>query len=130
LGGLQKAIDAGRLAPGATVDGAALVAAGLLRRERHGIRLLAKGELKAALTISVAGASKAAVEAVEKAGGKVVLPAPKPAPETRGNKAARDKKKMAKPAQPVEAAAAPAAKKADDKKAGAGKKTKAKPAEE
>src|ERR1041385_6110688 len=84
LGGLQRAIDAGRLKADAPVDGAALVAAGLLRRQRHGIRLLAKGELKAALTISVAGASKAAVEAVEKAGGKVVLPAPKPEPPKRG----------------------------------------------
>ena len=78
LGGLQKAIEAGRLAADATVDGPALVAAGLLRRVRHGIRLLAKGELKTALTISVAGASKAAVAAVEQAGGNVVLPAPKP----------------------------------------------------
>ena len=98
LGGLQKAVDAGKLAPGATVDGAALVAAGVLRRARHGIRLLAKGELKASLTISVAGASKAAVEAVERAGGKVVLPAPKPEPEKRG-RAAREAKeaKKAKP---------------------------------
>jgi large subunit ribosomal protein L15 len=101
LGGLQKAVDAGKLAPGATVDGAALVAAGVLRRARHGIRLLAKGELKASLTISVAGASKAAVEAVERAGGKVVLPAPKPEPEKRG-KAARQAKeaKEGKKAKP------------------------------
>lgn len=74
LGRLQQAVEAGTLSPGATVDGAALVAAGLLRRLRHGVRLLAKGELKTALTIEVAGASKAAVEAVERAGGKVVLP--------------------------------------------------------
>ena len=46
-----------------------------MRRARDGVRLLAKGELKAALTIEVAGASKAAIAAVEKAGGKVVLPA-------------------------------------------------------
>jgi large subunit ribosomal protein L15 len=52
-----------------------MVAAGVLRRVGDGVRLLAKGELKAALTIEVAGASKAAIEAVEKAGGKVVLPA-------------------------------------------------------
>ena len=46
----------------------------MLRRAGDGVRLLAKGELKAALTLEVAGASKAAIAAVEKAGGKVVLP--------------------------------------------------------
>ena len=75
LGRLQQAVEAGKLKSDATVDGAALVAAGLLRRLRHGVRLLAKGELKTGLTISVAGASKAAIEAVEKAGGKVILAA-------------------------------------------------------
>src|SRR5271165_5232612 len=48
---LQHAIDEGRLAADATVDGPALVAAGILRRLRHGIRLLARGELTTALTI-------------------------------------------------------------------------------
>ena len=62
-----------------TVDGAALVAAGVLRRVGDGVRLLAKGELKAPLTIEVAGASKAAVAAVEKLGGKVVVKGAKPA---------------------------------------------------
>ncbi len=75
LGRLQKALDDGRLKGDATVDGAALVAAGLLRRVRDGVRLLAKGELKATLTISVEGASKAAVAAVEKLGGKVIVAA-------------------------------------------------------
>lgn len=79
LGRLQAAVDAGRLKADAPVDGAALIAAGVLRRLGDGVRLLAKGELKAALTIEVAGASKAAVEAVEKQGGKVVVAAPKPA---------------------------------------------------
>lgn len=73
LGGLQTALDAGRLKPDVTVDGAALVAAGVLRRERDGVRLLAKGELKVPLTIEVSGASKAAVAAVEKLGGRVVV---------------------------------------------------------
>ncbi|MCW5725304.1 MAG: 50S ribosomal protein L15 [Maricaulaceae bacterium] len=76
LGRLQAAIDAGRLDAGKPVDAAALVGAGLIRREHDGVRLLAKGVLKAKLDISVAGASKAAVAAVEKAGGKVVLPPP------------------------------------------------------
>jgi large subunit ribosomal protein L15 len=73
LGRLQQAIDAGKLDAQAAVDSKKLVAAGVLRRPGDGIRLLAKGELKAALTIEVVGASKSAIEAVEKAGGKVVL---------------------------------------------------------
>jgi len=75
LGRLQAAIDAGKLDAKATIDAAALQAAGVIRRPRDGVRLLAKGEIKTAVTISVAGASAAAVAAVEKAGGKVVLPA-------------------------------------------------------
>ncbi|MGC2523856.1 MAG: uL15m family ribosomal protein, partial [Stellaceae bacterium] len=54
---------------------AALVASGILRRKGDGVRLLAKGELRVALTIEVAGASKAAIAAVEGAGGKVVIAA-------------------------------------------------------
>jgi large subunit ribosomal protein L15 len=73
LGRLQIAIDSGRLKPEGTIDAAALVAAGMVRRVRDGVRLLAKGEIKTAITIEVAGASKAAVAAVEQAGGKVVL---------------------------------------------------------
>ena len=75
LGRLQQALDAGKLKAEGSIDAKGLVAAGILRRAGDGVRLLAKGELKAALTIEVAGASKAAIEAVEKAGGKVVLPA-------------------------------------------------------
>ena len=75
LGRLQQALDAGKLAAADTLDGKALVAAGVLRRVGDGVRLLAKGEIKAAITIEVVGASKAAIEAVERAGGKVVLPA-------------------------------------------------------
>jgi large subunit ribosomal protein L15 len=74
LGRLQAAVDAGKLDAKATVDGEALVKAGVIRRVRDGVRLLGGGELKAALTIEVAGASRPAVEAVAKAGGKVVLP--------------------------------------------------------
>jgi len=75
LGHLQAALDSGKLKAEGTLDGAALVSSGLLRRLGNGVRLLAKGELRAAITIEVAGASKAAIAAVEKAGGKVVLPA-------------------------------------------------------
>ncbi len=79
LGRLQVALEAGRLRPDVTVDGAALVAAGVLRRVGDGVRLLAKGELKTPLTIEVVGASKAAVAAVEKLGGKVVVTGARPA---------------------------------------------------
>jgi large subunit ribosomal protein L15 len=73
LGRLQQALEAGRLNGAETVDAKALVAAGVLRRPGDGVRLLAKGALKAAITITVAGASKAAIAAVEQAGGKVIV---------------------------------------------------------
>lgn len=76
LGQIQSFIDAGKLDAKADVTEDALVASGAVRRKLDGIRLLAKGELKAGLNITVAGASKAAVEAVEKAGGKVTVTAP------------------------------------------------------
>ena len=79
IGRLQEAIEAGKLEAGASVDGAALVAAGVIRRQRDGIRLLAKGEIKAKLAFKVAGASEAAIAAVEKAGGSVEVTAPKKA---------------------------------------------------
>jgi large subunit ribosomal protein L15 len=87
LGRLQEAIEAKRLDPGQTVNGAALVAAGLIGRVRDGVRLLGKGELKTKLTIEVAGASKSAVAAVEKLGGSVIVKAPKPKAEETKAKA-------------------------------------------
>jgi len=71
LGRLQKAIDDKKIDVSAKVDLAALKKAGLVSKSRDGVRLLAKGELTAKLDIEVAGASKSAVEAVEKAGGSV-----------------------------------------------------------
>ena len=76
LGRVQAAIDAGRLDAGGTVDAAAMIKAGLLRRAHDGVRLLGNGELKAKVAFSVWGASKSAVEAVEKAGGSVTILAP------------------------------------------------------
>src|SRR5918998_346410 len=73
---IQQAVDAGKLDAGTTVDAAALVKAGVLRREKGGVRLLGMGELKAKLAFSVWGASKSAVAAVEKAGGTVAILAP------------------------------------------------------
>jgi large subunit ribosomal protein L15 len=77
LGRLQAAIEAGKIKAGDTISGASLIAAGMLSKLDHGVRLLAKGELKAKLTIEVVGASKAAIAAVEAAGGSVVITAPK-----------------------------------------------------
>jgi len=78
LGRIQQAIEAGKLDPAATVDAEALVKAGVLRRAKDGVRLLGEGEIKVAVAFSVAGASKSAREAVEKAGGSVTILAPKP----------------------------------------------------
>ena len=73
IGAVQKAIDAGKLDIKGTLDHDALKGAGLARGGRDGVRLLGKGELKAKLTLKVAGVSKGAREAVEKAGGSVEL---------------------------------------------------------
>jgi large subunit ribosomal protein L15 len=77
LGRLQTAIDAGKLDAGATIDAEALVKAGVLRRARDGVRILGMGEIKGKLTLSVAGASKSAVAAIEKAGGSVTILEPR-----------------------------------------------------
>jgi len=76
VGRVQKAIDAGKLDAGATVTVETLVQAGILSRARDGVRLLADGEITAAVNFDIAGASKAAVAAVEKAGGSVKVTAP------------------------------------------------------
>jgi large subunit ribosomal protein L15 len=78
LGRIQRAIEAGKLDPAVIVDAEALVKAGILRRAKDGVRLLGEGELKVAVTVAVAGASKSATAAVEKAGGSVTILAPKP----------------------------------------------------
>ncbi len=83
LGRLQKAIDEGKLDPKAPITAALLREAGLVGRIRDGVRLLAKGEIKAKVTMQVAGASKAAVAAVEKAGGTVEIPAAPPKTESK-----------------------------------------------
>jgi len=69
LGLIQKFIDAGKIDAKAEITEDALVASGLVRRKLDGIRVLAKGDVSDKLRITVTGASKSAVEAVEKAGG-------------------------------------------------------------
>jgi len=78
LGMIQKAIEAGKLDAANTIDAVALEAAGLVGKGKvDGVRLLAKGTITAKATFTVTGASQAAIEAVEKAGGSVTVTAPK-----------------------------------------------------
>lgn len=79
LGRLQAAVDAGKLDAKKPVDADTLVAAGVIRRAKDGVRVIGGGALKAKLDLTVAGGSKPALAAVEKAGGKVTLTA---APKT------------------------------------------------
>jgi large subunit ribosomal protein L15 len=74
LGRIQTAIDAKKLDAKETVDAAALVKAGVIRRAKDGVRILGDGELKTKLSFDVAGVSKPALEKIEKAGGTVKLP--------------------------------------------------------
>jgi len=74
---LQQAVDAGKLDTKATINGEVLVKAGVLSTVKDGVRLLGRGSLTAKLTLEVAGATEAAKAAVEKAGGTVVVLAPK-----------------------------------------------------
>jgi large subunit ribosomal protein L15 len=73
IGRIQAAIDAKKLDGKKTVDAAALKAAGVIRREKDGIRIMSDGEIKAKVAIEAMGASKAAVEKIEKAGGSIKL---------------------------------------------------------
>lgn len=77
LGKVQAAVDAGTLDAKSAVTAEALVNAGVLRRAKDGVRLLGTGEIKAKIAFEVAGASKSAIAAVEKAGGSVKILAPK-----------------------------------------------------
>ncbi len=73
LGAIQKMIDAGKLDAKGTLDHDALKAAGLARGGKDGVRLLGKGAITGKLAFKVAGVSKGAREAVEKAGGSIEL---------------------------------------------------------
>jgi len=73
LGLIQKFVDEGKIDAKAPITEDALVASGLVRRKRDGIRVLAKGDISTKLTLTVTGASKSAIEAVEKAGGSLTV---------------------------------------------------------
>lgn len=77
LGRLQEAIDSGHVDPKKPITETALADAGVVRRVLDGVRLLGKGELKAKVALEITGATKAALAAVEKAGGSVKLKEPK-----------------------------------------------------
>ena len=77
LGALQKAIDAGKIEAGSSLDVAALVAAGVLRRPKDGVRLIGGGELTAKVSLTVDHATASARSAVEKAGGSIAIIEPK-----------------------------------------------------
>jgi large subunit ribosomal protein L15 len=75
LGKIQAAIETGRLDASRVITAAELVAAGVAKKSKDGVRLLAKGELTAKASFEVAGASASAIAAVEKAGGTVTTTA-------------------------------------------------------
>lgn len=97
LGKIQAAVEAGRIAAGATVGAAELEDTGVLGLRRGmPIRLLADGEIKVALTLVVDAASEAAVAAVEAAGGKVTIIPKREVPRKEGKKVERRKTQIAK----------------------------------
>ena len=71
LGRIQSAIDAGKLDPAATITAESLLKAGVVTHPRDGVKILGSGELTAKANFEVAGASKSAVAAIEKAGGSL-----------------------------------------------------------
>jgi large subunit ribosomal protein L15 len=99
---LQAAVDSGRIDPARPVDLLVLRGAGLISKRLDGVRLLARGELTTALTIAVDSASRAAIAAVEKAGGKLTLTQPRAEPQAEAPPPAE------RPAREPPAAAAPA----------------------
>ena len=85
-GKLQQAIDSKRVDAKGTLTAAELVAAGVVRKSKDGVRLLNKGDLTAKVQLDIAHASKGAVAAVEKAGGSVNVAEKKARPEGKGRK--------------------------------------------
>jgi len=113
VGRVQTAIDAKKLDGKSPVTVEALLAAGLIRRVRDGVRLLGHGELKTKLAFEVTGASSGAVKAVEAAGGTVTLT---PMPQRAAKPEGEGKPKKARDAKPAKKAAGAPAKKAEAKK--------------
>ena len=128
LGRIQQAVDAGVLDGKKPITVAALKEAGLIRREKDGVRLLGNGELKAKLAFEVTGASQSAIKAVEAKGGTVTLKS-----ITGRERPAADKIKSERRAAKRAAKAAPKGRKAKGEEAEGGDEeasAKAKPAPE
>jgi large subunit ribosomal protein L15 len=113
VGRVQSAIDAGKLDAKKTITVEALLAAGIIRRARDGVRLLGKGELKTKIAFELTGASSGAVKIVEASGGTLKLtPMPRRAPKPEGE----GKPKKARTAKAKSDSKAAAPKKAEAKK--------------
>ncbi len=108
LSKLQEAIDAGQLDAGKPINEKILSDVGLMRKSFDGVRILGKGELKAKVTLEVAGASKTAIAAIEKAGGSITLTAPVKDKEEKRERRKNKGKAHKKASAASEAAAAPA----------------------
>ena len=87
LGRLQKAIDNKKFDAKSVVSVETLSAAGLIRGNKNGVRILAKGDIKESLVFEVAGVTRAALAAIEKVGGKILLPSPTKAEKLSKTKA-------------------------------------------
>jgi large subunit ribosomal protein L15 len=98
IGKLQAAIDAGKLDAKSAIDVDAMVKAGLMRRAKAGVKVLGNCELKAKIELAVYGATKSAVEAIEKAGGSVKILKPAVA-EDDGEPRGKNKRRAAKEAK-------------------------------
>ncbi len=92
LARLQEALDNKLIDAKGTIDEAALVKGKVIRRKKDGVRLLATGELKSKVDLKIAGATAGAIAAVEKAGGKIELTAPKEIEAKEAKKTKRAKK--------------------------------------
>ena len=114
---LQQAIDAGKIDPKKEITAEVFKTSGVVRRLRDGVRLLGGGELKAKVTVHVDGATKGAVAAVEKAGGKVVVAVVTRSEDAKSKAIKTAEKKAAKAAKTADKAkASKESKDAGDKK--------------
>jgi large subunit ribosomal protein L15 len=99
IGRIQRAIDACELDANATIGNETLVTAGLARQARDGVRVLGMGELKSRILLEVAGASRSAVAAVEKAGGSIAFTFKKPMHKNRKGEPGKRQQRRAKAAE-------------------------------
>jgi large subunit ribosomal protein L15 len=71
LGRIQRAIDAGKLDPAEPITVESLMKAGVVSRQRDGVKILGVGAWTARAAFEVEAASKSAAAAIEKAGGSL-----------------------------------------------------------